>query len=142
MLFAKRECAVKPSPVIVIVEDVQPEMIDFPARAGVQGPQLQPDDEHHVPPDAERSHSVFHRRTPLLFAGPGITVRNRVDQYLVFQPRLSSYDSAIRARCSHPAPGWLAPQHLARVEIEAQQIQRDVRLDTLIGIRPGGEQFA
>jgi hypothetical protein len=33
MLFAKRECAAKPSQVIVIVEEVQPEMIDFPRSA-------------------------------------------------------------------------------------------------------------
>ena len=33
MLFAKRECAVKPSPVILIVQDFQPEMVDFPRSA-------------------------------------------------------------------------------------------------------------
>ena len=33
MLFTKRECAVKPSPVILIAEDFQPEMVDFPRSA-------------------------------------------------------------------------------------------------------------
>ena len=33
MLFAKRECAEKPSPVIFIVQDFQPEMVDFPRSA-------------------------------------------------------------------------------------------------------------
>jgi hypothetical protein len=33
MLFAKQECAVKPSPVILIVQDFQPEMVDFPRSA-------------------------------------------------------------------------------------------------------------
>jgi hypothetical protein len=33
MLFAKRECAVKPSPVILIAEHFQPEMVDLPRSA-------------------------------------------------------------------------------------------------------------
>jgi hypothetical protein len=33
MLFAKRECAVKPSPVLLIIQDFQPEMVDFSRSA-------------------------------------------------------------------------------------------------------------